>query len=955
LSIKVDREAKELLHIASSHFPELLLEMPNDLFGHMLGFGWLSRLGPVWHPGRNLGYYTLGEGTFAPNVRPATTPDGKLVVLKEYDLTKEKTRRTFRKELGLTLSVQHPCVMPVLAAFATVENTGLKGFLEMPRFSNTLADWMTRKRPMLSDFALCTVLRQVVQGLQQLHFKDVVHLDVKPSNIFVDHKTLAACIGDFDISLDVKTRTQKIRHTTLFPLQLGGTPGYMAPEVLRGAQDTVTSKTDMYSFGKVLQEALEITMQEATAPSAADRPPFPSHLVTAGRDLCRRLLAANPCDRPTSSHALADPFFNGASHWQLEQDELHQVRPSEKETLWALVHWGRVTGGVRVEYDKVVNVRIERAYQYYLAAQHGAHELYPCNDRLDIGDGHVLYFASSDSFAVSGGAGSMEEVFRRDLLFELRSEYTRAKDCAAKAATELELAQAEAKEAARQRDEQAKIQAECSRSQFQDAENKYQTLARVTSLLRKQATPLLVPDYWETSGLDARPQRVVTQFLIRPMQELLRKTAKRDAFGRLRNQKALMMADAEVTRVERIENPAQWAAYAGSRVKIRARHSQGGSLKLTKLQTPPLRRILPSQTIIRPKDSFDTAAIAKTYTGAGVLFYAKHERQVFLLLGHLDYAELPEGPHPWSDLGGQRIETDTNPSQTAAYEAKKKAGSSLGFTQDEMEGQIDSEHGVLIIHNEGLRYVLHLVPIVYDDYPDKFSKSAQRRIEMTELRWLPLRNVVEAVELAIERGTTHHCELSVGKEEQPLLLGHKLVDSLMIAVSMDLLSRLSRCLPSRRIAGATSPPFARLETDINEVFLWHGTCDRNMINILTNGSPTEHAARDKCMYGKGIYFAENSSKSLQYAGEQKFMFLCRVCLGDIFYTPETLLELAHPGPLNHCNDRFHKIFPTGTATYDSVVAKPGPMQNHKQGAQFHGEYVVFEGQQVYPEYVVYFK
>jgi len=71
------------------------------------------------------------------------------------------------------------------------------------------------RTPCCCSYYTCTCgARQVLQGLDALHRHGVVHLDVKPANIFVDDARMTACIGDFDISMDTRTRTQSIRRTT---------------------------------------------------------------------------------------------------------------------------------------------------------------------------------------------------------------------------------------------------------------------------------------------------------------------------------------------------------------------------------------------------------------------------------------------------------------------------------------------------------------------------------------------------------------------------------------------------------------------------------------------------------------------------------------------------------------------------------------------------------------------
>ena len=75
--------------------------------------------------------------------------------------------------------------------------------------------------------------------------------------------------------------------------------------------------------------------------------------------------------------------------------------------------------------------------------------------------------------------------------------------------------------------------------------------------------------------------------------------------------------------------------------------------------------------------------------------------------------------------------------------------------------------------------------------------------------------------------------------------------------------------------------------------LWHGSSDANILSILKNGlkkSPPSTASIAGKMFGNGVYFAIDSTKSLNYShgwwsGQRKdhcFMFLADVLLGNYF-------------------------------------------------------------------------
>jgi serine/threonine protein kinase len=106
--------------------------------------------------------------------------------------------------------------------------------------------------------ALCWIGICLAEGLQYAHDRDLVHLDVKPSNI------LLASDGQ-PMLLDFHLAQAPLRPSDLPPPQIGGTREYMAPEqeqamqAVRGGDPIVASvdgQADLYSLGVVLYEAL---------------------------------------------------------------------------------------------------------------------------------------------------------------------------------------------------------------------------------------------------------------------------------------------------------------------------------------------------------------------------------------------------------------------------------------------------------------------------------------------------------------------------------------------------------------------------------------------------------------------------------------------------------------------------------------------------------------------------
>jgi len=90
------------------------------------------------------------------------------------------------------------------------------------------------------------ILRQVTRALQYAHRRDIVHQDVKPTNIFVED-TGRVKLMDFGIASAQKGARADQEGVM-------GTPGYIAPEVLVGRP--IDGRADIYALGIVAYEML---------------------------------------------------------------------------------------------------------------------------------------------------------------------------------------------------------------------------------------------------------------------------------------------------------------------------------------------------------------------------------------------------------------------------------------------------------------------------------------------------------------------------------------------------------------------------------------------------------------------------------------------------------------------------------------------------------------------------
>ena len=159
------------------------------------------------------------------------------------DVAPEQLRERFRNEARAVARLNYPAIVTI---FDYDDQDPVGAYIAMEYVQGCALDEYVKQRPELHLEDAISAMQQVLGGLAYAHGKDVVHRDVKPSNLLVTRDGLVK-ITDFGIArIGPRVTTQ----TGL----LAGTPQYMAPEQYMGG--VVDHRCDIHAAGAVLYELL---------------------------------------------------------------------------------------------------------------------------------------------------------------------------------------------------------------------------------------------------------------------------------------------------------------------------------------------------------------------------------------------------------------------------------------------------------------------------------------------------------------------------------------------------------------------------------------------------------------------------------------------------------------------------------------------------------------------------
>ncbi len=183
----------------------------------------------------------LGVGSFATVFRARDNELNREVAVRQIHsqyLDDPRFLDRYWAEAQLLASVQHPHIVTIYDIVRS------KGWLVLELMQANLRDRLSG-RPM--DLrALRTTLIHALKALKYLHSRGIIHGDINPANLMVDHRKRVK-VGDFGIARRVARTDGSVSR---------GAAKYMAPEALSGEIANVGPSSDLYSLGFSCYELL---------------------------------------------------------------------------------------------------------------------------------------------------------------------------------------------------------------------------------------------------------------------------------------------------------------------------------------------------------------------------------------------------------------------------------------------------------------------------------------------------------------------------------------------------------------------------------------------------------------------------------------------------------------------------------------------------------------------------
>ncbi|NXW06216.1 KPCD1 kinase, partial [Fregetta grallaria] len=264
----------------------------------------------------------LGSGQFGIVYGGKHRKTGRDVAIKIIDKLRFPTKQEsqLRNEVAILQNLHHPGVVNLECMFETPERV----FVVMEKLHGDMLEMiLSSEKGRLPERITKFLITQILVALRHLHFKNIVHCDLKPENVLLASadpfpqatfffKQVKLC--DFGFARIIGEKS--------FRRSVVGTPAYLAPEVLRNKG--YNRSLDMWSVGVIIYVSLSGTfpfnededIHDQIQNAAFMYPPNPwKEISHEAIDLINNLLQVKMRKRYSVDKTLSHPWLQDYQTW----------------------------------------------------------------------------------------------------------------------------------------------------------------------------------------------------------------------------------------------------------------------------------------------------------------------------------------------------------------------------------------------------------------------------------------------------------------------------------------------------------------------------------------------------------------------------------------------------------------------------------------------------------------
>ncbi|KAI8089820.1 kinase-like domain-containing protein [Halteromyces radiatus] len=262
----------------------------------------------------------------------------------------EENEQKIRREIAILKKCVHPHVVQLMEIMEDPESS--KIYMVLEYMNGGEIEWRDEQdQPVLDINHARSIFRDVVSGLDYLHYQGVIHRDIKPANLLYS-KDHVVKISDFGVSyfnkilageesktMEAASRSDQVDRELA---ETAGTPAFFAPELCWAGDNRqdyrhrITRSIDVWALGVTLYcfifgqcpfiAATEYELFEVI-PTQPVTFPRQDRLDDQLKDLLLRLLEKNPQERITLEQVKCHPWviqdLPNPELWWAEADPRH--------------------------------------------------------------------------------------------------------------------------------------------------------------------------------------------------------------------------------------------------------------------------------------------------------------------------------------------------------------------------------------------------------------------------------------------------------------------------------------------------------------------------------------------------------------------------------------------------------------------------------------------------------